>query len=778
MKYGYFDQLNNEYVITRPDTPTPWINYIGEGRYGGIISNTAGGYSFDRDPRYNRVLRYRYNSVPQDQPGRYFYIRDDDTADFWSPTWQPVKAAVENYECRHGLGYTQISSSKSGIESRARYFVPVGKDFEIWSLKLENRSRKTRKISIFTYAEFCFFDAVMDQQNVDWIQQIGQCSCRDRIIYFSTFIKDKYTYFASGSGVHSHDCALETFIGKYNDLGRPHAVLKGKCSNSSAYRGNGVGAFCIKAVLKPDSEKEYVFQLGTAEKKADADRISGKYNNVKKAGSEFVKLKDYWKKYISAMSIRTPSRDMDLMVNVWNQYQCKTTFNWSRFVSLYQLGIGRGMGFRDSSQDTLGIMHVMPDKAKEMIIKLLKNQFEEGDAYHQFFPLTGKGDQKGYSDDHLWIILAVAAYLKETGDIRFLDMKVSYADSKKTGTVYEHMEKAVEYSLGKTGRHGLPLALFADWNDTINLDRGKGNAESVFVAMLLVYALNQLAEISGVCGKKEKAAKYVKISAKTAAAVNRSAWDGNWYIRAYDDDNHKLGASSCRKGKIFLNVQSWAVMSGIAGPSRAGRIMDAVRKKLNTRYGIILMWPPYDKFDPKKGGVTTYPPGAKENGGIFLHSNPWAIIAQTMMGNGDEAFRIYRQIVPSTRNNTAEKYEVEPYVFCQNILGPDHPLFGLGRNSWLTGTASWTLVAATNYILGIRADYRGLTIDPCIPGKWKGFRFRRVFRGARYDITVKNPRGLSRGIGSLEVDGRVIKGNTVPVFSDGRVHKVTAVIGG
>lgn len=779
MSYGYFDEAKKEYVITQVNTPTPWINYIGNGDYGGIISNTAGGYSFHKDPRYRRILRYRYNAIPEDQPGRYLYIRDEETAEYWSSTWQPVKTPLDKYQCRHGLGYTIISSEKSKISTETTYFVPINSNttFEYWVLRIKNLGKKSRKLKTFSYAEFSFYDAVMDQQDVDWVQQIGQGEFKNGVISFYNPIKVGFTFFTSNGYIDGYECARDHFIGEYNDLKNPAAVVKGKCSNSRLYRGNGVGVISHAFTLAPGEEKTLVFILGIAYKIEDAFKIKRKFCGIKTATNEFKKLNAHWDAYISKLQIKTPDDDMNLMVNIWNQYQCKSTFNWSRFVSLYQLGIGRGMGFRDTSQDILGILHAIPDVAKNRIIQLLKNQFRKGDAYHQYYPLTGEGDSKGYSDDHLWIILSVANYLKETGDMHFLNTVLPYANTEGKGTVLEHLEKAIEFSLHDTGPHGLPLIRFADWNDTINLDKGKHKAESVFVAFLLAYALQEMIAIYRFAGKKNKAEKYASIWRILKERINKIAWDGKWYIRAFDDNGKKLGSKKCKTGKIYLEHQGWSILSGVIPKNKAIAMLNAVHDLMNTKYGLVLMWPAYRSFDPTKGGVTTYPPGAKENGGIFLHTNPWIIIAEAILGRGNRAYKYYKQILPPTWNNIAKTHKTEPYVYCQNILGPEHPQFGLGRNSWLTGTATWGFIAATHYILGIKPDFDGLVIEPCIPTSWKKFKICRIFRNATYKIEICNPYHVSKGIKKICVDGKEILGNKIAIFNDGKSHDIRITMG-
>ncbi|HTY12611.1 MAG TPA: glycosyl transferase [Candidatus Omnitrophota bacterium] len=790
MRYGYFDLANNEYVVTRPDTPTPWINYIGGGKYGGIVSNTGGGYSFDHDPKNKRILRYRYNAIPYDQPGRYVYIRDEKTKKYWSATWSPTYHKADKYECRHGMAYTSIATSYEKIKSEITYFVPDNnQSMELWSLKLKNESKHKRKLKLFSYAEFSFYDSMKDQTNVDWCQQINQATFEHQAIFWSAFMKTMgYTWFASSAPVHSFETDREKFVGNNRTLANPLVVEKGTCSNSKALRGNGVGGLCVEVELAPGEEKEIVFMLGSIDQPQNALPLIKKYRNLNHVASALAELKKQMKDYISKFEVKTPDPDMNVMVNTWNQYQCKCTFNWSRFVSLYQLGVNRGMGFRDTAQDTLGVMHTIPNEAKHTILKLLRIQYKEGYAAHQFYPLTGEIDvgdaaegtkkaAKWYSDDHLWIVLAVCAYIKETGDFDFLKEKVHYVNSGDA-PVLEHLEAAIEYSVTHIGKHGLCLLGWADWDDTLNLDTGKGQAESVWSTMLLGVALNEMIDLCRALKKDKMADKYSATHKKFAKVMNSaSGWDGEWYLRAYTDEGKKVGTRHNEKAKIYLLVQSWAVMSGFAADKRAKKALDSAHKYLNTKYGLVLMWPAYDHFDWRIGGTTTYPPGAKENGGIFLQTNPWQMIAQAMHGDGERAYQYYRQILPSSKNDIADLYEVEPYVYCQNILGKEHPQFGLGRNSWLTGTAAWTMLAASQYILGIRPDYNGLVVDPCIPSKWKGFEVKRVFRGDTYYITVRNPKGAEKGIFSLSVDGKRINGNIIPAFNDGKDHHVEVLMG-
>ena len=784
MRYGYFDKKNKEYVVTRPDTPTPWINYIGSGTYGGIVSNTGGGYSFHKDPQNRRVTRYRYNSIPMDRPGRYIYIRNKDNGEYWNPGHQPVQKKLDSYSCRHGMGYTVLTGEYQGVIGEVTYFVPDDKNFEIWHVKLSNIRAVPQKLQVYAYSEFCFWQAIMDQQNVDWVQQINQGRFDDGIItYYPHYITDNASFFATGEKVSSYDTSLEAFIGKYRSESNPIALEQGGCSNSISYRMNGVGAFCIDAELEANEEREMVFVLGFAEDRKDIKNDIKEYLSPENAKAALERVKDYWENYTGKLSAETPDEEMNLFVNVWNQYQCKTTFNWSRFVSLYQLGLGRGMGIRDSAQDTLGVMHTIPSEAKQLIIKLLKCQYTDGRSYHLFFPLTGEGGEGDapvkkydwYSDDHLWLILAVNAYVKETGDFEFLNQEILYNDKSTSASVMKHLDMALEFTRNNRGPNNIALAGRADWNDTLNLDTGKGVAESVFTSMLYCRAAVEMIELCEHLKNAELCSKYNSMFEEMKNAINESSWDGEWYKRAFDDNGQPLGSKENEFGKIFINSQSWAILGKVADSEKAEKCMKSVDKYLNSKYGIATMYPSYTEHDETKGGVTTYPTGTKENGGIFLHTNPWMMISEIMLGNGDKAFEYYSQILPGKRNDDAENYEVEPYVYCQNILGKEHPVgFGIGRNSWLSGTAAWNLVASSQHILGIKAHYDCLIVDPCIPSDWQGFKAMRVFRGATYNIEVQNPNKVSTGVSKIIVDGSEFE--KIPVFEAGTTHNVIIVM--
>lgn len=773
--YGYHDIKTGEYVITRPDTPTPWINYLGEGRYGGIISNTAGGFSFDRDPRNRRVTRYRYNAVPGDQPGRYIYLRDQETGEFWSPTWQPVvDKALDSYECRHGAAYTKIRSQYQGIKAEILYFVPLTHDdedcpCELWVMRVKNEGNRKRNLRSFSYVEFSFYDAIIDTTNLDWGGHIVHSRMRDGIIYTSTQFRDTTTFFSCNIMPSGFDTDREIFIGRYRDLSNPVVVEAGNPKNSEAPRGNNIGSLCHDIELKPGEERELVFIMGVTEKPSKIKSVVKRYQESEAIMRAFDALKEDWNNFLGAFTVETPDAEMNIMLNFWNAVQCRANLYWSRFVSGYDTGLGRGMGTRDSAQDTLGTVHNLPEHAKETLTMLWKLQYPDGHAWHQVFPLTGEGGAglaeeipewpQWFSDDHLWLIIGTCGYLKETGDYAYLGERIPYWEGNDE-TVWEHMLQAVEFTLNHLGPQGLPRIGFSDWNDTMNIDHGSGKAESVWTGMQFCYALLQIKELCLALGKTEDAQRFSQLHAEMANVINQTAWDGKWYARAYDDEGKPVGVKSEIYNQISLNPQTWSVMSELGDQKQAKQAMESAYKMLNTPYGLKLMSPPYDEYQRRIQGTTTFPPGAKENGGIFCHANTWAIVAAAQLGDGDLAYQYYTQISPLARKD-ADVYLAEPYVYCQNICSPEHPNAGMGRNTWLTGTSSWTYVAGTQWILGIRPTYQGLQIAPVISEDWQGFKAIRIFRNVSYHITVRRS-GPGNDV-RLVVDGQPIEGDVVPL---------------
>ncbi|MBI5399283.1 glycosyl transferase [Candidatus Saganbacteria bacterium] len=788
MKYGYFDKERKEYVITRPDTPLPWINYLGSEEYCALFSNTAGGYSFYKDPKERRITRYRYNNVPMDRGGRYLYLRDNTSGSYWSTSWQPVLKNLNDYkyECRHGLGYSVITAQYAGISTKTTYFVPLGENLEIWQLEVKCEPKKgganARDLSLFSFVEFCLWDALNDMTDYQYNLNIGQAEVKDNIIYHISryrVTQDIIGYFSCANArAAGFDTQRSDFMGNYGDWSVPRAVIEGKMRNSIACGWSPVGAQMFNFKIKPGEIKTFTFVLGFTENIKEPPAKVKKFEDPKVIEQELKKLAAYWEDNLNKFSVQSEDPELDLMINVWNQYQCLTTFNWSRSASYYESGIGRGMGFRDSNQDTLGFVHLIPEKVKSRIKDLTATQLPEGNAYHQYSPLTKKANPSDnkYGDDHLWLIYSVASYIKETGDVDFLQEKISFAGGE-TVSLFDHLEKAMKFSAKNLGPHGLPLIFFADWNDCLNLDQGKGKAESVMVAQMFVAAAKDMLKLSELAKKPIAVKKYIKLAEEMTQKINETAWDGNWYIRAFTDEETPVGSKECLEGKIYLEPQAWALLAGVADKEKAKKCLDAVNKKLATEHGVLILDPPYSKFDYRLGSIGVYPPGLKENGAIFCHPNPWAMIAECIIGRGDIAYQYYKAIQPAARNEISETHKTEPYVYCQMIAGRAHQAFGEGKNSWLTGSASWNFVAATQWILGIRPDYAGLLVDPCIPKAWKGFQVKRIFRGSTYYITVRNPENVSKGIKSLTVDGKKLAGNLISADQGGQEHHVEVVMG-
>ncbi len=786
--YGYFDEATGEYVITRPDTPTPWMNFIGEGRYGGIVSNTGGGFSFDRDPKNRRVTRYRYNAIPVDQPGRYLYLRDQ-TGEFWSPTWQPVVARkLDFYECRHGAGYTRISSRYKGIGASILYFVPPypaddACPVETWVFTVRNESSTPRTLRSFSYVELSFWTAEIDLHNLDWGMHIVSTRFADGILRTTTRFRPTTTFFSSSGQPAGFDSERESFIGPYRDLANPIVVENGKSLNIEAPRGNNIASFSHDLELAPGEEKTIIYLLGVTDYPEQIAPKVQKYHSLKNVMAAFDAVKADWDSFLSKFQVNTPDPEMNAMLNVWNQVQCRATLFWSRFVSAYETGLGRGMGTRDSAQDTLATVQNAPERARANLTMLWKLQFQDGHTWHQVFPLTGEGGPglaveypdwpQWFCDDHLWLMMAVVSYLRETGDFDYLNERITYYDGGDD-TLWAHILRAVDFTMTHRGPQGLLRLGFSDWDDTMNLDHGSGKAESVMATEQFCRVMLDLVDLCETLGKHEEAARFRAYKTEMEEIINRVTWDGAWYARAYDDEGKPVGVKTETKHQIGLNAQTWAVIGECAPRERAEQAMKSAHDRLNTQFGVAIMDPPYDGGDPRVRGTSTYIPGAKENGGIFCHANTWVIIAAAKLGWNERAYQYYRQIMPFARKDN-DHFKVEPYVYCGNITGPTHPQFGYGRNAWLSGTAAWTYVAGTQWILGIRPTFQGLQIAPIIPQHWPGFTARRIFRGVSYHITVERA-GKGNTV-SLTVDGKPVKGNIIPFPAKGVVKvEVKAVI--
>ncbi len=799
MRYGYFDDQHREYVITQPDTPLPWINYLGCEAYFGIISNTAGGYSFYRDARLRRITRYRYNNVPLDWGGRYIYLRDNNTGEFWSPSWQPTRHNLENYTCRHGLGYTVIGSSYRGIEAQTRYFVPLGDTLEIWQLTLTNRRQEPARLSVFSSIEFCLWDAQDDATNFQRNFSIGEVEVEDGVIYHKTEYRERrnhFAFFACSEELAGFDTQRDVFLGPYRGWDNPAAVERGQSFNSVAHGWSPMGSHHIKLTLEPGETRQVIFLLGYHENPPDqkfdpphSQRINkrtvkpiiAKYLDQAHAEAAFEALRAYWDHLLGLFLVQTPDIHTNRMVNIWNPYQCMITFNISRSASFFESGVGRGIGFRDSNQDLLGFVHMVPERARQRILDLAATQLETGGAYHQYQPLTKRGNDavgSNFNDDPLWLILSVAAYLKETADWSILDEPVVYENRPGSEQpLYEHLQRSLQYTLDRLGPHGLPLIGRADWNDCLNLNTFSAEpgesfqtttnkdgkvAESVFIAGLFVLAAKEMAAIAQRRGLSGEAQQYLAAAAKMEETVLQHGWDGEWFLRAYDHFGRKVGSHECEEGQIFIEPQGFCILAGIGlEDGKAEKALAAVKERLATPHGIILQQPAYSRYYLHLGEISSYPPGYKENAGIFCHTNPWIMIAEAMLGHGDRAYDYYLRINPSAREEISEVHRCEPYVYAQMIAGRDAPTYGEAKNSWLTGTAAWNYVAITQWILGIRPTYEGLQVAPVIPRDWSCFTTQRVFRGVTYHITVERA-GPGNNI-SLKVDGQPVEGNIVPL---------------
>ena len=811
MKFGHFDDARREYVITTPQTPLPWINYLGSEDFFSLVSNTAGGYSFYRDARLRRLTRYRYNSSPLDMDGHHIYIKDGGTV--WNPGWQPTKTPLDRYSCRHGLGYTILEGEKDGICAAQELFVPKGDACELDRLTLTNRSDRPRELDVFSYVEFCLWDAVDDSTNFQRNFSTGEVEVEPCAIYHKTEYRerrDHYAVFWSNTPVTSFDTARDAFCGVYGGPADPQAVRAGHCSGSIAHGWAPVGALHIHVNLAPGEEKKILFGLGYIENpqeekftapgvinKTRAHAMMARYADDAQVDAARAALADYWESLLSGYRLQSGEEKLDRMVNLWHQYQCMVTFNMSRSASYYESGTGRGMGFRDSCQDLLGFVHIVPARARERILDIAATQFEDGSAYHQYQPLTKKGNRDvgtGFNDDPLWLIAATAAYLRETGDWSILEEQVAFEnDERKAQPLMEHLRRSFRFTCTHLGPHGLPLIGRADWNDCLNLNcfsKHPGEsfqitgpsegpvAESVFIAGMFVKYGREYAEL---CDRlqlaDEAAAARRSIDAVEQAALT-AGWDGAWFRRAYDAFGNPVGSKECTEGQIFIEPQGMCVMAGIGRETgQAAQALRSVEERLDTPYGVVLHQPAYTSYQLNLGEISSYPPGYKENAGIFCHNNPWISCAETMLGHGDRAFEVYRKTCPAYIEDISEIHRTEPYVYSQMVAGKDAPTFGEAKNSWLTGTAAWTFVNVSQYILGIQPTLDGLRVDPCIPHTLTGYTVTRRYRGAVYHIAVDNAAAVQHGVQSITVDGKALAGNVLPLAAAGTTVQVQVTMG-
>lgn len=811
MKFGHFDDDRKEYVITTPKTPLPWINYLGSSEFFGLFSNTAGGYDFYKDAKLLRLTRYRYNNSPVDNSGRYYYIKDGDT--IWNPGWQPVQTELDSYECRHGLGYSVITGAKNGIKAELTAFVPVHDPCEVNRLVITNEGSTEKKLELFSYVEFCLWNAEDDSTNFQRNFSTGEVEVVGSTIYHKTEFRerrDHYAVYSVNVPVDGFDTSRDEFVGLYNGARNPQAVTEGHCHNSIAHGWALVGAHQINLTLAPGQSKTFIFVLGYCQcprdkkfvspgviNKEPADALLSRYQTPEQAEAALEELKEYWEGLLSTYNVDTPDQKLNRLVNIWNQYQCMVTFNMSRSASYFESGMGRGMGFRDSCQDLLGFVHLIPERARERIIDIANTQFSDGSTYHQYQPLTKKGNAAiggGFNDDPLWLIAGTAAYLRETGDYSILDEDCAFdSDFSIARPLLDHLDLSFNFTASHLGPHGLPLIGRADWNDCLNLNcfseepgesfqtTGPSEgpvAESVFIGGMFVKYGNEYADILRHIGKDERAGQVEEAVAAMKLTLETAGWDGDWFIRAFDAYSKPVGSHECEEGQIYIEPQGMCVMAGVGVESgKAEKALDSVKERLDTKYGIVLLNPAYTRYHVELGEISSYPPGYKENAGIFCHNNPWIACAETVLGHGTRAFEVFKKTCPVYLEDISEIHRTEPYVYCQMVAGKDAPTFGEGKNSWLTGTAAWTFTAISQYILGIKPQLDGLMIDPCIPSDLKGYTLVRRFRGVNYHITVDNSAGAEKGVKQITVDGSPISGQIITPVTGRSDVTVSVVMG-
>ena len=811
MKFGYFDDQHKEYVITTPKTPLPWINYLGNREFFSLISNTCGGYTFYRDARLLRLTRYRYNDVPCDTNGKYFYIKDGDC--IWNPGWQPTKTDLDFYECCHGLGYSRFTGKKKNLQASVLFFVPLEDNCELQWLPLKNDGNAPKTFSLFSYVEWCLWNADDDMKNFQRNLSIGEVEIEDSVIYHKTEYRerrDHFAFYGVNAPIDGFDTSRDAFLGAYRGNDHPQVVEKGACSNSVASGWSPIACHQIDLTLAPGQEKSLIFVLGYAENplaekwsapgiinKKPAKEILAKYQTDAQVEQALSALAAYWEDLLSKYHVASSNEKVDRMVNIWNQYQCMVTFNMSRSASYYESGIGRGMGFRDSCQDLLGFVHLIPERARERILDIAATQFIDGSAYHQYQPLTKKGNSdigSGFNDDPLWLIAGTDAYIRETGDFSILDEAVPFDnDVSLAAPLMEHLHRSFDYIVNHKGPHGLPLIGRADWNDCLNLNCFSAHpgesfqtfgpsegpvAESIFIAAMFVKYGNAYAKLCRLTGNTSEATRAEKEVAKIYDAILKDGWDGKWFLRAYDAHGQKVGSHECEEGQIYIETQGFCPLAGVGvKEGLAKEALDSVKEQLDTKYGIVLLQPAYTRYHLELGEITSYPPGYKENAGIFCHNNPWVSISETVIGRGDRAFEIYQKTCPAYVEEFSEIHRTEPYVYSQMIAGRDAVFFGEAKNSWLTGTAAWTFVNISQHILGLLPTHEGLSVDPCIPHDFGDFELTRKFREGTYHIQVRNPKQVEKGVVSLRVDGQEIAGNVIPYVRGKKEYQVEVTLG-
>ncbi|MDR1736964.1 MAG: N,N'-diacetylchitobiose phosphorylase [Oscillospiraceae bacterium] len=783
MKYGHFDNENREYVIDRPDVPVSWTNYLGVEDFCTVISHNAGGYSFYRSPQYHRITRFRQNGVPLDRPGHYVYLRDDETGEYWSLSWQPTGKDKDCYETRHGLSYSVFKCGFGGIEASQTLFVPLGDACELWDVALKNASGKPRKLSVFGYCEFSFHHIDMDNQNFQMSLYAAGADYKDGIIQHDLYYEETgFQSFAATFRPDGFDCTRDAFLGSYRTETNPIALERGDCSGSSGTTGNHCGALMKRIELAPGESADLLFLLCEGGRE-QAARLRAKYADKSAVQGARRALADWWEKRLGSLRLSLPHPEMENMLNVWTLYQAEVNVLFSRFASFIEVGGRTGLGYRDTAQDAMCISNAEPDGCRKRLLQLLHGQTSAGYGLHLFQPEWFMKNDDGQSfksptvvpmpdksqmihgikdvcsDDHLWLVASVCEYVRETGDVSFFDRVIPYADSGEA-SVYEHIARALDFTHEHMGAHGIPLGLRADWNDCLNL----GGGESAMVAFLYLWALKHFVDAARFLGRTADAEKYEQRRQKAAETAERSLWDGKWFLRGFTSSGRPIGSSEAAEGKVHLESNTWAVVSGAVSTEKALDCMDAVDEYLYTPYGLMLNAPSFTVPDDEVGFVTRVYPGVKENGAVFSHPNPWAWAAECMLGRGDRAVKLYDALCPALQNDIIEIRKAEPYSYCQFVMGSDHALHGQANHPWMTGTAGWAYYAATRFILGIRPEFDRLTVDPCIPPDWKSFSAVRVWRGTQYRITVENPGGVQRGVGEIYVNGR--KADFIPVSKE------------
>ena len=803
MKFGYFDDEHREYVITTPKTPLPWINYLGCNEFFSLISNTCGGYTFYKDAKLLRITRYRYNDVPNDINGKYFYIKDGDTV--WNPGWKPTQTDLDSYECRHGIGYSRFTGAKNNVEASVLTFVPMNDNCEISRLSLTNKGNSAKTLSVFSYVEWCLWNADDDSRNFQRNYSTGEVEVVGSTIYHKTEYRERrnhYAVYSVNTKIDGFDTSRDAFLGAYRGAANPEVVEKGQATGSIASGWSPIASHQINVTLQPGETKSYVFVLGYLENpendkweapgiinKKPANAMLAKYQTDADVEKAFAELNTYWSELLSKYTVKSSNDKVDRMVNIWNQYQCMVTFNMSRSASYYESGIGRGMGFRDSCQDLLGFVHLIPDRARQRIIDIASTQFEDGSAYHQYQPLTKRGNSdigSGFNDDPLWLIAGTSAYVRESGDTSILTEMVPFDnDMSVAKPLMTHLKRSFDYIVNHKGPHNLPLIGRADWNDCLNLNCFSEHpgesfqtfgpsegpvAESVFIAGMFVKYGEEYAQLCELMGDQAEA-DYARAEVqKMYDAVLKDGWDGEWFVRAYDAYGKKIGSKECEEGQIYIESNGFCPLAGIGvKEGLAQKALDSVKERLDTKYGVMILQPAYTRYHLELGEISSYPPGYKENAGIFCHNNPWVSIAETVIGRGDRAFEIYKKTCPAYVEEFSEIHRTEPYVYSQMVAGADAKFHGEAKNSWLTGTAAWTFVNVSQHILGVYPTHKGLSIDPCVPKDFGDFELTRKFREGTYNIKVVNPDHVEKGVKSITVDGQTLSGCVVP-YEKGKTH--------